>query len=163
MKYPANLWRWGLFALVMLGSFSARANPIEIPEQPLTPEIAFLISFSIFLEAACISLLLRHFRKPRLFILWILALHLITYPGFLSLLWLLPDLRPALAVALGEALVVAVEGTLIYWICRRAPSRQKLPRASLVVCWRASLVGNVCSLMAFPCLLNSFEFLSRHG
>ena len=156
--------RWlGFMSGLFLCPFYSQANPISIPEKPLTPEITFLVSFSILLEATCILLLLRRFRKPRFFIFWILGLHLFTYPAFLGFLWLVQDLRPALAVAYGEGLVVVLEGTLIYWICRLGPAKQSLPTASLFRCWLVSLVGNACSLIAFPLLMNLYDFISRHG
>ncbi len=157
-----KLKQLGFFAALFLFAFSLQADPISIPEKPLTPEITFLISFSILLEATCILLLLRRFRKPRFFILWLLGLHLITYPAFLGFLWLFQDMRPALAVASGEGLVVVIEGTLIYWICRCVPTKQNLPMASLLRCWMASLAGNACSLIAFP-LLMAFYRSVFHG
>ena len=125
MQNPPCLRRPGILAILFLCPFSSQANPISIPEKPLTPEITFLISFSILLEATCILFLLRRFRKPRFFILWILGLHLITYPVFLGFLWLFQDMRPALAVAFGEGLVVVIEGTLIYCICRYRADKAK--------------------------------------
>ena len=137
--------------------FSAQANPIELPEKPVTPEITFLIVVSILLEAICILFLLRRFRRPRFFVLWIFGLHLLTYPGFLSLLWLLQDMRPAVAVAFGEGLVVVGEGILIYLICSFVPAKQSHPRPSLFRCWLVSLAGNACSLIAFPFLTKLYE------
>jgi hypothetical protein len=82
--------------------------------------------------------------------------------SFHEFLWLAQDMRPALAVASGESLVVLVEGFLIYLICRFVPtSKENLPRTSLVRCWLASLVGNACSLIAFPFLTNLYDFISR--
>ena len=63
--------------------YSAQADPIELPEKPVTPEITCLIVVSILLEAVCVLFLLRRFRRPRFFILWIFGMHLLTYPGFL--------------------------------------------------------------------------------
>ena len=157
MKKQNPFWRVGIFIGLFLCTFSLQADPISIPEKPLTPEITFLVSFSILLEATCILLLLRRFRKPRLFVLWILGLHLITYPAFLGFLWLFQDMRPALAVASGEGLVVVIEGTLIYWICRCVTAKQNLPKASLLRCWMASLAGNACSLVAFPLLMTFYR------
>src|ERR1017187_25897 len=132
---PPYLRRLGVLAILFLCPFSSQANPISIPEKPLTPEITFLISFSILLEATCILLLLRRFRRPRFFILWIFGMHLLTYPAFLSFLWLLQDMRPAFAVAYGESLVVLVEGILINLICSYVPTKQNFPTASLFRCW----------------------------
>jgi hypothetical protein len=139
---------------------SLQANPISIPEKPMAPEITFLVGFAILLEAACILFLLRRSRKPRLFILWIVGMHLLTYPAFLGLLWLLQDMRPAFAAALGEGVVVLVEGSLIYLICHCAPSaKSNLPMPSGIKCFLASFVGNGCSLIAFPLLLASYNFI----
>jgi hypothetical protein len=163
MKNASYIWRLGVLAAVFLCGFSAQADPISIPEKPITPEITFLIGFSILLEAICILLLLRHFSKPRFFIFWILGLHLITYPAFLSLLWLFQNMRPSFAVALGEGLIVIIEGTLIYLICHFVPpSKLNLSKTSLFRCWLASLIGNACSLIAFPLLIKLYDFISRN-
>ena len=156
--------RWlGFLVTMFFCAFSAQANPISIPEKPLTPEITFLISFSILLEATCILLLLRHFRRPRFFIFWIFGMHLLTYPAFLSFLWLRQDLRPAFAVAFGESLVVLVEGILIYLICSHAPAKHNFPKASLFRCWLVSLAGNACSLIAFPFLMRFYDLVFGRG
>jgi hypothetical protein len=163
LQNPSYIRRLGFLAAPLLCPLSSQANPISIPEKPLTPEITFLISFSILLEVTCILVLLRRFRKPRLFILWLLGLHLFTYPAFLAFLWLFQELLPALAVVTGEGLVVVIEGTVIYWICHNALARQNLPMASLLRCWLVSLAGNACSLIAFPLLMNLYDFISRHA
>jgi hypothetical protein len=163
MKNGCYNWRLGVLLAMFLCGFQAQADPIELPEKSLTPEITFLIGLSIFVEAVCILFLLRRFQKPRFFILWILGLHLITYPAFLGFLWLAQAMRPALAVAAGEGLVVLVEGFLIYLICRLvSPATPSLRQTSLIRCWLASLVGNACSLIAFPFLTNIYDFISRH-
>lgn len=161
--FVATLRQFGFWAALFLCPFSSQANPISIPEKPLTPEIAFLITFSILLEATCILLLVRHWRRPRFFIIWIIGIHLLTYPAFLSFLWLLQDMRPALAVAFGESLVVLVEGILIYLICRYVPTRQSFPTASLFRCWLVSLTGNACSVIAFPFLTHLYDFVFGGG
>ncbi|HVU27264.1 MAG TPA: hypothetical protein VHG71_05950 [Verrucomicrobiae bacterium] len=153
MKTQSLLKQSDVLTAMLFCSFTAQANPIEIPEKPLTPEITFLVSISILLEAVCIWFLLRRFRKPHFFILWILGLHLITYPIFLGLLWLFKDIRPASDVALGEGFIVIIEGSLIYLIGRFIPTKQNFPMASLLRCWLVSLAGNACSLIAFPFLL----------
>jgi hypothetical protein len=163
LKNLSNIRRLGGLAAVFLFTYSLRADPIPIPEKSVTPEISFLIGFSIFLEAACILFLLRHFRRPRLFVLWVLGLHLITYPTFLGLLWLFQDMRPAFAAALGEGMIVIIEGTLIYLICRHGPTKKNLPTASLIRCWLISLAGNFCSLIAFPLLMRLYDLISRHA
>jgi len=73
-----------------------------------------VIGVAILLEVICIWLVLRRARRPRFFVLWLAGMHLITYPAFLGVLWMLPRIRPALAVAVGEGLVVVVEGIIIY-------------------------------------------------
>ena len=163
MQNPSYIRRLGVLAAVLFCSFSAQADPIELPEKSVMPEISFLIGFAILLEAVCILFLLRRFRRPCLFILWILGLHLITYPAFLGFLWQFQDMRPAFAAALGEGLIIIIEGTLIYLICRYMPTRRNLPIASLIRCWLVSLAGNACSLITFPFLTNLYDFISRHA
>src|ERR1035437_4524315 len=155
--FVTTLRQFGFFPLWVLAPFFFIPNPISIQEKPLTPEIAFLITFSILLEATCILLLLRHWRRPRFFIIWIIGIHLLTYPAFLSFLWLLQDMRPALAVAFGESLVVLVEGILIYLICHYVPTKQNFPTPSLFRCWLVSMAGNACSLIAFPFLTHFYS------
>jgi hypothetical protein len=162
MKNSFYTRRLGILAAMFLFAHSLQADPISIPEKSLTPEITFLTGFAILLEAVCILFLLRRFQKPRFFILWILGLHLMTYPAFLGFLWWLQDMRPAFAVALGEGLIVIIEGTLIYLICRFVPpSEPNFSKSSLARCWLASMLGNACSLIAFPLLLNLYNFISR--
>lgn len=140
--------------------FSVQANPISLPEKPVTPEITLLITAAILLEAICWVFLLRRFEKPRWFILWILGMHLLTFPAFLGLLRFLDTMRPAIAVALGEGLVVLVEGYLVFLICGFIrPSLKKASTPSLVRCWLVSLAGNLCSAMAFPLLAIAHDFL----
>jgi hypothetical protein len=151
----------GILAAMVLFPFSAQADPISIPEQPMTPEIIFLISFAIFLEALCILFLLRRFHKPRFFVLWILGLHLITYPTFLSLVWLFQNIRPAFAVMIGEGSIVIIEGILIFLICHLIGSpKSGMAKPSLLRCLLASLVGNLISASAFPALVAMYEYLS---
>ena len=90
----------------------------------ITPEISFLISFAILVEVICVWFILRRSLRPRFFVLWLIGMHLITYPAFLGLLWVLQAMRPAFAVAIGEGLVVVVEGLIIYGICWSAGSGQ---------------------------------------
>jgi hypothetical protein len=148
--------RWiGFLAVLVLSGVSAQADPIDLPEKPITPEVSFLIGSAILLEVICIWLILRRCRKPRFFILWLIGMHALTYPGFFRLLL---DMRPAFAVAIGEGLVVIVEGWLIYLICTYFSSA-KTGRAapSLSKCWLASLIGNLCSAVAFPVLTIIYE------
>jgi hypothetical protein len=152
IPYPAVL------ATMVLFPFSTQADPVSIPEPPMTREIIFLTSFAIFLEALCILFLLRRFHKPRFFVLWILGLHLITYPAFLDLVWLFQNLRPAFAVLLGEGSIVIIEGMLIFVICNFIGSpKSGITRPSLLRCLLVSLAGNVVSAAAFPGLLAVYE------
>ena len=161
MKRVYSIWQLIVWAALLFFTFILRADPISVPEKPVTLEISFLIVFAILLEALCILFLLRRFRKPRFLILWILGLHLVTYPVFIGLLWSFQNMRPAFAAALGESLIVIIEGTLIYLICRYVPAKQNLPIASLIRCWLISLAGNACSLIAFPLLMNLYDFISQ--
>src|SRR5271170_77843 len=133
--------RWFVFlASTFFLVVSASADPIELPDKPLTTEISILISLAIFLEVICILLVLRRSRKPRFFILWLIGLHLFTYPAFLGFLWLEQNMRPAFAAGIGEGLVVVVEGTLIYMICRFvSPAKSDVPAPSMIKCLLASL------------------------
>ena len=143
-----------LVAITFLSGRTLWANPIAVPETSATPEITFLVIGSILIEVACVLFLLRRSRTPRFFVLWLIGMHLLTYPAFLGLLWLLQDMRPAFAVAVGEGLVVLIEGSLIYAICRSVPStRPNTAAPSGAKCFLASFVGNACSAAAFPVLL----------
>jgi len=168
MKTAFNLtkyiWQLVILAAVIFPVVTAQANPIELPEKSIKPEISFLIGFAILLEVICVWFILRRSLRPRFFILWLIGMHLITYPAFLGLLWLLQSMRPAFAVAIGEGLVVVVEGLTIYGICwLMAPANSPLPRPTIARCWLASFVGNVCSAVAFPILLTMFKMIERSG
>ena len=150
--------RLGILAAMLLSVVSARANPIELPEKSITPEVSLVIGGAILLEVICVWWMLRRTRRPRFFVLWLAGMHLITYPAFLGVLWLLQEMRPALAVAIGEGLVVLVEGVFIYLLCRFVVSAKPgITAPSLAKCWLASLIGNVCSAAAFPVLLAVYE------
>jgi hypothetical protein len=98
--------------------------------------------------------MLRRWRRPPVFILWLMIMHLITYPLFLGLLWLSYGLHPALGVTLAEGLIVLIEGGLIWIICRFLSSTKlELPVPSITRSLFASLIGNICSAAAFPLLL----------
>ncbi len=161
MKTQSYIRRLGFLATIFLSALSANADPIELPEKPITPEITFLISLAIFLEVICILLVLRRSQKPRFFILWLIGIHLFTYPAFLGFLWLEQNMRPSFAAGIGEGLVVLVEGTLIYLICRFIPSaKMNLAPASILKCLVASLIGNILSASTFPILLAVYDRLS---
>jgi hypothetical protein len=158
MKTPRRIPHLSVLAAIFLSAVSAGADPIELPEKPVTPEITFLISVAILLEVICIMLVLWRSQKPRFFILWLIGIHLFTYPAFLGFLWLEQNMRPALAAGIGEGLVVLVEGALIYLICRFIPSvKSDLAKPSVVKCLLASLIGNVVSAAAFPVLLSIYD------
>jgi len=158
MKTQNYIRRMALLVAAFLPVASASANPIEMPEKPLTPEITFLIVCAILLEVVCILLMLWRSKKPRFFILWLIGIHLFTYPAFMGFLWLEQNMRPAFAAGIGEGLVVVVEGTLIYLICRFVPSaKSDLTSPSIFKCLLASLIGNILSASAFPILLAIYD------
>ena len=158
MKTPRRIPHLSVLAVIFLSAVSASADPIELPEKPITPEITFLISVAILLEIICILFVLWCSQKPRFFILWLIGIHLFTYPAFLGFLWLEQNMRPALAAGIGEGLVVLVEGALIYLICRFIPpTKSDLAKPSIVKCLLASLIGNIVSAAAFPVLLSIYD------
>ncbi len=153
-----------IFSALIFPVVTAQANPIELPEKSITPEVSMVIGGAILLEVICVWWMLRRTRLPRFFVLWLAGMHLITYPAFLGVLWLLQEMRPALAVAIGEGLVVGVEGIFIYLVCRFVVSAKPgITAPSLAKCWVASLIGNICSAAAFPVLLTMFKIIERSG
>ena len=150
----------GIVAVLLLSVISLKADPISPGEGSWTFMAFIPIALAILLEAICIWLMLRRRRTPRFFILWLLAMHLATYPLFLGFLWWLYGTRPAFAMVLGEAAIVLVEGSLIYLMCRYISSRQSsLPLPSMAKSLFVSLVGNICSAVAFPLLLQLFGLI----
>ncbi|MGA2801056.1 MAG: hypothetical protein ABSE97_01580 [Verrucomicrobiota bacterium] len=146
--------RVGFLAVLLLLAVSLKANPISVNEGPVSLGIIVPVTLAILAEAVCILLLLRRWRTPHFFLLCLMGMHLLTYPVFLGLLWLSEGLRPAFAVAMGEGLIVLIEGGLIYLLCRFAPSAKvSFPMPSFLKCLFASLVGNVCSVAVFPLLM----------
>ena len=117
--------------------------------------LAVYVGIALFLEAVCVAWLLRRFRIPRFFILWILGTHL------LGIAWLLQPLFGIFTIALAEGLVVLAEGWLVYQICRRPSSLSQLPLPPMGDCWFAALIGNACSLAAFWLLLVPISALFR--
>jgi hypothetical protein len=153
--HHSRLRCWGLLAVLLLSAVSLKANPIDVTSSPVF-EFGTItgITLAILAEAVCIMLLLRRWRTPRLFLLWLMAIHLVTYPFFLGLLWLSSGKPPVLSVAVGEGLMVLMEGGLIYLLCRFAPSaKSEMPLPSISKSLFASLAGNVCSVVAFPLLM----------
>jgi hypothetical protein len=150
--------RAGILGAAFLVTCAAWANPIVLPAKPVAPEVTFLLGSAILLEVACVWMVLRRWGKPRLFLLWLIGMHALTYPGFMALLSALDELRPASAAMIGETVVVVVEGAIIYVLCRfLRPRRSGVPAPSALRCWLASLVGNLCSVAAFPILSAAFE------
>jgi len=150
----------GLLLLILFSAFPAIANPIPLPEKPVTGPLTFSVTVAIFIEAICWVLCLRRFRRPRWFILWILGMHLITFPAFVGLLHFLDTLRPAVAVTLGELFVVIAEGFLVFLACNFL-SRASQPASApgLVRCWAISLISNACSMAAFPLLTSASNWI----
>jgi len=145
--------KWGALSVVLFCAMPVLANPIPLPEKPVTGPLAFSVTIAILVEAVCWVLCLRRFRRPRLFILWVLGMHLITFPAFLGLLHSLGSLRPSVAVALGESFVVIAEGYLVFLICNYfSGGSENASPPGLMRCWLVSLASNVCSMVAFPVL-----------
>jgi hypothetical protein len=152
---------FGTAIALLLSAVSLKADPIVIGEGPPRLQAIVPIVLAILLEAICILLILRRRRKPRLFILWLLAMHALTYPLFLGWLWLAYGANPTLAVAVGEGVVVLLEGGLIYLICRFLSSaKSELPTPSISKSLFASLIGNVVSAVAFPLLMMLYRMIA---
>jgi hypothetical protein len=164
MKLQTNrcLFNFTLIAALFFSAVSVQADPIPFPAPNFIQEAPF-IGIPIVLEAICVVLLLRCFQKPRNFILWVLGMHVLTYPLFfgvvMGLLFLSHNLyfrvftRHLLfgfrSLELAEVLIILVEGSLIYLMCRYlSPKPATLPIPSTKRCMVVSLAGNVCSLLA---------------
>ncbi len=146
----------GWVAALSLMAVSVKANPMapSIVRLPFQPRVLVPIATAILAEAVCIVWLLRRWRHPRLLILWLMGMHLLTYPLFVSWLWLTYGIHPAIAVATGEGLVVVFEGCLIWLFCRFLSPRQSTVAApSITRSMVASLLGNICSAAIFPVLM----------
>jgi len=155
--------RLGFLAVLLASVVSLKADPIEVGPEPIFDFATIVsITLAILAEAICIQLLLRRWRRPRLFILWLMGMHLLTYPLLLGWLWLFVDAHPAPAVVTGEGLIVLIEGSLIYLMCRLAPSgKSALSLPSVSRALFASLIGNICSAAAYPLILMLFAFVAR--
>jgi hypothetical protein len=146
--------RLGFVVILLLSAVSLKADPMVVGEEPPQLGVVVPIVLAILVEAICVLLMLRRWRRPPVFILWLMIMHLITYPLFLGLLWLSYGLHPALGVTLAEGLIVLIEGGLIWIICRFLSSTKlELPVPSITRSLFASLIGNICSAAAFPLLL----------
>ena len=153
--------RLGFVAVLLLSAFSLKANPIDVTQEPIPNVAIYLGVLAVLAEAVCVILLLRCWQRPRFFILWLMGMHLLTYPVFLGLLWLAEGVRPVLAVATGEGLIVLIEGSLIYLMCRFLSSRKsELAAPSISRSLFASLIGNVCSVVAFPLLMTLYDWIA---
>jgi hypothetical protein len=151
--------RIGLLVVLFFSAVSLKADPIVGGEGPPRIEAVVPIVLAILVEAICVRLLLWRRRRPGLFILWLVGMHLLTYPLFLFVLWLTWGLHPALGVAMGEGVIVLVEGGLIYMICRFLSSaKSALPAPSISKSLFASLIGNICSAASFPFLIRLCQF-----
>src|ERR1035438_3731674 len=74
---------------LLLSTFSVEADPIEIPGIPMfEPGTMFAFTAAILIEAVCISLFFQRSRAPRFFILWLVGMHLVSYPLFLGVVQL---------------------------------------------------------------------------
>jgi hypothetical protein len=156
VKQHGSLCRLGMVAALLLSAVPLLADPItDIHQENLfQPKTIFNLTAAILAEAGCVLWLLRRWRTPRLFVLWIMGMHLVTYPLFLALIWLGINLQPALAVGAAEGTIMVVEGSLIYLLCRFAPSaKARQPAPSIFKSLFASLAGNACSAAAFPLLV----------
>ena len=148
-----RLRSFGFLAALFCFTPSLYANPAIIPGKAQNSVLAVYAAAAIFLEAVCVAWLLRKFHRPRFFILWVLGTHLLTFPAFLGVVWLLQPLFQDVTIALAEGLVVLAEGWLLHQICRRTSSPFHLPVPSVGECWFVALIGNACSLAAFWLLL----------
>jgi hypothetical protein len=153
--------RLGFVVFLLLSAVSLKADPIVVGEGPPQLGVVIPIVLAVLLEAICVLLMLRRWRRPFLFILWLMGMHLLTYPLFLGWLWLSYGLHPALGVTLGEGLIVLIEGGLIYLMCRFLSSRKsELAVPSISRSLFASLVGNICSAAAFPILMMLYGWIA---
>jgi hypothetical protein len=143
----------GFLAVLFCFTPGLHANPVIFPGRVQNNVLAVYVAAVLVLEAVCAAWLLRRFRHPRFFALWILGTHLLTFPVFLGAAWLLQPLFRDFTIALAEGLVILAEGWLVCQICRRAPSPARLPPPAVGKCWYAALIANACSLMAFWVLL----------
>ena len=150
-----SLWL-GWVAVFLLAADSVKANPMAPPVvgPVVQPQVLISIVLAILGEVMCIVWLLRRWRHPRLLILWLLSMHLLTYPLFLGWLWLTYGFHPAITATTGEGMVVMVEGCLIYLLCRfLSPAESALAAPSITRTIVASLLGNICSAATFPVLM----------
>ena len=146
--------RFGFVLFLLLSAVSLKADPMVVGEGPPQLGVVVPIVLAILVEAICVLLVLRRWCRPPVFILWLMVMHLITYPLFLGMLWFSYGLHPVLGMTLAKGLIVLVEGGLIWLICRFLSSaKSELPAPSIARSLFASLIGNICSAATFPFLL----------
>ena len=149
--------------LVALFGFtpSLYASTAIFPGRVQNGVLAVYTGIALVLEAACVAWLLRKYHRPRYFILWVLGTHVLTFPAFLVVVWLLQPLFQYFTIALAAGVVVLAEGKLVYRICRHPDSLAHRPLPSQGDCWFVALIANACSLLAFWILLVPFTALFR--
>jgi hypothetical protein len=153
--------RIGFLAVLLLSTASLKANPVAPGQMPFSQLGTFtLLTLAALVEALCVRLFLRRWRRPTLLILWLLIMHLLTYPLFLGVLWFSYGTHPVVGVAIGEGLIVLIEGGLICLICRfMSSAKSELPAPTLAKSLLASLLGNIGSAVAFPLLVLLLELI----
>src|ERR1700677_870434 len=115
-RLPAH--RFILIVVWVLSAISAHADPIAVTNDEISkPAVILWLAVAFSLEAVCFIWVLRRFRKPHFFFVWLIGMHFVTYPAFLQLcLWL--ELQkgtpPVFAMGIGEILVMLFEGLLTY-------------------------------------------------
>lgn len=154
-----RLRSFGFLAVWLCFNPSLYAGPVIFPGKVANSVLAVYAGVALILEAACVSWLLRKFHRPQFFVLWVLGTHLLTFPAFLGVIWLLQPWLRYFTIALAAGMVVLAEGKLIYQICRRPASLAHLPLPSVGDCWFVALISNACSLLVFWLLLVPFTAL----
>ena len=160
MKSQAHGWLpWIVLAALIYFPFSANADPIPVPP-PFFNRGLPLMGIPIFLESLFVTLLLVKYRTPRGFFFWVFGMHFVTYPLFYFLLselemaqFFLPldtfggtIMRYLSPLIIAEALIIFLEGYLIYFMCRYLkPKTAVLPMLSIGKCLLVSLGGNLIS------------------
>ena len=153
--------RFGFAAVLLFSVVSLKADPMVVGEGSPQLQVVIPVAIAILLEAICVLLMLRRWRRPPVFILWLMVMHLLTYPLFLGLLWLSYGLHPVLGMTMGEGLIVLIEGGLIYLMCRFLSFRKsELAVPSISRTLFASLIGNICSAAAFPVLMMLYGWIA---
>ncbi len=148
-----GLHSYGILAALVFFIPDLHASSGIFPGKAQNSVLAVYAGVALFLDALCVAWLLRKFHRPRYFILWVWGTHLLTFPAFVGVIWLLQPLFRYFTIGLAAGLVVLAEGKLVYQICRRPTSLAHLPLPSVGECWFAALIGNACSLAAFWLLL----------